>query len=249
MTTNRERVADDVRAAEQDDVNGVNAFRERVVAAIPDSYKPWLHVLATTSVGAAAVAFGAWRLTNVGAAELLTVPIMFVVSNGVEWRAHRNILHRPLWPLKDLYQRHTPEHHRVFRHHDMAVRSWKELKLVLIPASGVAAIIAAAVPAAALAGAVFGSNVGMLVFITSGAYVATYELSHLVYHLPEESFFGRLPFVKVFREHHARHHEPRLMQKWNFNVTVPLWDALMGTIASDELLQKVQARFAKASAA
>ena len=25
--------------------------------------------------------------------------------------------------------------------------------------------------------------------------------------------------------HHALHHDPKLMQKWNFNVSLPLWEA------------------------
>ncbi len=37
--------------------------------------------------------------------------------------------------------------------------------------------------------------------------------------------------IRALRTHHARHHDPRLMQRWNFNVTVPLFDAVMGTIA------------------
>ena len=69
---------------------------------------------------------------------------------------------------------------------------------------------------------------------TSGAYMATYELSHLAYHLPEDHPIGKHPLVRFMRKHHAVHHDPRVMQRKNFNVTLPLWDWLMGTMASDE---------------
>ena len=57
-------------------------------------------------------------------------------------------------------------------------------------------------------------------------------------HLPPESFVGRRRLVRVLREHHARHHHPRLMQRWNFNVTVPLFDWLHGTIVSRAMLDE-----------
>ena len=61
-------------------------------------------------------------------------------------------------------------------------------------------------------------------------YVVSYEWLHLSYHLPPESFIGRLWLVRVLKKHHATHHDPQLMQKWNFNVTIPLWDLVRGTI-------------------
>jgi sterol desaturase/sphingolipid hydroxylase (fatty acid hydroxylase superfamily) len=78
--------------------------------------------------------------------------------------------------------------------------------------------------------------------MTSAVYVVGYELSHLAYHLPERSFVYRLPFLRALREHHARHHHPELMQKSNFNVTIPFGDLLFGTLASADTLERVIAR-------
>ncbi len=211
-------------------------FRGQMVGSIPRWYSPTGHLLLTSGIGACVVALAVLKLESLRALELLTVPIVFVISNFTEWHAHRNLLHRRMRPLGELYDRHTPQHHRVYRHGDMAIRSWRELRLVLIPAVGVAGIIAASLPGAALAGWLFGSNAGWLFLLTSGAYVTSYELTHLAYHLPKDSFIGRRAFVRVMREHHARHHDPRLMQKWNFNVTVPLADWIFGTLASKDQL-------------
>ncbi len=219
------------RSQEPFPLTGSDDYRERARAAIPASYSPWLHLSGTIGVGVAAVALGAWRLHDVRAVEWLAVPAMWFVSNGAEWRAHKDLLHKRRFPLHELYDRHTPQHHRVFREHDMAIQSPRELKLVLIPAIGVAAILVAALPMAAAAGALLGANVGWLVLMSAAVYVVSYELTHMLYHLPEDGRVGGLRVVRALRAHHARHHDPRLMHRWNFNVTAPLFDWLHGTIA------------------
>jgi hypothetical protein len=161
------------------------------------------------------------------------VPTVLILANFFEWHVHKNLMHRrfPLLPV--LYDRHTPEHHRIFEQHDMAIRNTRELRLVLIPAMGVLGIVLSTVPAALITGLVISRNVGWLVLASSAFCVVGYELTHLAYHLPERSLVYRLGFVRTLRAHHARHHDPRLMQSSNFNVTVPLADAIFGTLARD----------------
>ena len=139
------------------------------------------------------------------------------------------------WPVGVLYERHTPVHHKIYQYDSMAMRSNREFRLVLIPAAGVASRgrhHGARSPTRSRACST--PNCGWLALATSAVYVVAYELSHLAYHLPEDSFIGRLPLVRVLREHHRRHHHPALMQKWNFNVTVPLFDWIHGTLAPTE---------------
>lgn len=221
---------------------GADDYRARAFEKIPDSYSPVLHLAGTVGVGLAAFVAGCLKMHDLRAVELLAVPLMLIVSNGVEWRAHKDLLHKRRFPLHELYDRHTPQHHRVFRYEDMAVRAQKELKLVLIPAIGVLAVVIAALPLAAGAGYLFGANVGWLVLMSAAFYVVSYELTHMIYHLPEDTFVGGLSIVRVLREHHARHHDPRLMHKWNFNVTLPLFDWLHGTIAKSDEVERARAR-------
>jgi hypothetical protein len=135
-----------------------------------------------------------------------------------------------------LYDRHTPEHHMVFVTDDMSIRSWREFHLVLIPAYGIVAAAVGALPFPALLWLGFGLRNPALLFMASTmVYVVMYEWLHLSYHLPADSFIGRLALIQRLRRHHAVHHAPELMQKWNFNVTIPLWDWIRGTIyRSDE---------------
>jgi sterol desaturase/sphingolipid hydroxylase (fatty acid hydroxylase superfamily) len=231
-TTDDERFFRDARSRSE--------FRTRMLQAIPRWYSPWAHLAATAGIGAVALAFSLSRVAALRPLELLIVPIAFVISNLGEWHAHRNLLHRRWRPVAVLYDRHTPEHHRVYRYGDMAIRSVRELRLVLIPAMGVLGIIVTSAPIALLLAWLLNPNVGWLFLATTSFYVTSYELSHLSYHLPEQSFIGRLKLVTVMREHHARHHDPRLMQRYNFNVTVPLGDWLFGTFAPTELVESAQ---------
>ncbi len=208
--------------------------RTSAVDAIPSWYSPIGHLLATTGVGAATIALAVSRMTKVSLLEALLVPAAsFVVANAFEWRVHKKVLHKRSWPFGELFDRHTPLHHVVFVEDDMAIRDTKELRLVLVPASGVLGGVVASAPGALLAGALLGANAGWLMLATSGAYMVTYELSHLAYHLPEDHPIGGHPLIRFMRKHHAAHHDPKNMQRFNFNVTVPLFDWIMGTMAPE----------------
>ncbi len=225
--------------------------REKLMARIPRWYSPWGHLVATTGVGLAVLALALAELHGVRPVELLTIPAVFLIANAFEWRVHKSVLHRRLRPVQAIYDRHTPEHHAVYMTHDMAIRSAREFKLVLIPALGIAGIVVASTPLAFGVRLLLGANAGWLFLVTSALYMVLYELSHLSYHLPETTWIGRRNLVKFLREHHARHHDPRLMQKWNFNVTIPLFDWLHGTIArgSDASLRDEAPRAARAEQA
>src|SRR3954454_5821061 len=86
------------------------AFRERQVARIPSWYSPWAHLGTTAGIGAVVAAVALAKLTQLRFVELLTIPVVFVISNCVEWHAHKNLLHRRTAPVEILYDRHTPEH-------------------------------------------------------------------------------------------------------------------------------------------
>src|SRR5207245_7721678 len=73
-------------------------------------------------------------------------------------------------------------------------------------------------------------NLAALFAITCMLYVLGYEWLHLSYHLGPDSWIGRRKVIGLLRRHHATHHDPRLMQRWNFNVVVPFWDWVRGTI-------------------
>ena len=205
-------------------------LREKANAEIPSWYSPVLHLLFPSVVGIACIALAAMQLHDVKPYELLIVPLVYLISNAAEWRAHKHLLHKRTPPLQVLYDRHTPQHHMIFVTHDMSIRARREWRLVLIPFYGVLTILAVTVPGAVALALSGQRNLGALFVMTTTFYVLSYEWLHLAYHMPPDSFVGKIPGIAMLRKHHATHHDPELMQKWNFNVTVPIWDWVRGTI-------------------
>lgn len=208
-------------------------IRRELVARIPGWYIPWVHLVGPSLVGLPIVALALSRVRAPRAWELSAVPVLLVLSNFLEWFLHKELLHRRLYGLRFAFERHTPQHHGAFDGSGLAIRDPRELKLVLLPAFGVLALFLGALPPGFALAALVTPNLGALWIATTVAYVLAYEWFHLSYHLPEQSLVGRLALVRVLRRHHAAHHTPELMQRANFNVTVPLWDWLLGTRAHD----------------
>jgi hypothetical protein len=218
----------------QDTRDAREAFRQEIRARISARYSAVLHVLVPSAVGLGLIAGAIALLRDVRWWELLLVPFVYVVSNATEHRAHRLALHRRQRGLEILYDRHTPIHHRLFVAADMAIRDSKECALVLLPWFAIVLIVVMTAPLT-IALYFADRNLACLFLATTMFYVLSYEWLHLAYHLPPSTFVGRLKLVQVLRRHHATHHHPPLMQKWNFNVTVPLWDWVRGTTYREPL--------------
>jgi hypothetical protein len=204
--------------------------RAEAVARTPRWYSPWVHLAFPSLFGLVAVVLAVVLLDRPSALEVAAVPVVLVLVNFNEWHVHRTVLHRRRWPLEVLFWRHTPEHHVIFVRDDMAMRSRREFRLVLIPFYGIVAIFVTTLPITAALWAVVSPNVAALWVASTMGYTVAYEWLHLAYHLPPESRIGRSRVIARLRRHHAIHHTPELMQRWNFNVTVPLADWVLGTV-------------------
>jgi hypothetical protein len=204
--------------------------RAEMLAGIPRWYSPWVHLAIPAVTGIAILAFALSRIEELRPWQLLCVPLFLAFGNAVEWHAHRGLLHRRTWPLEILYTRHTPQHHAIYVSGDMFIRDWRELKFVLLPAYGVAGLVVVTSPVTLALWLAGQPNLAALWVASVVFYILTYEWFHLAYHLPAEGFVGRMRVTRWLRRHHERHHAPHLMQRWNFNVTVPLWDHVRGTV-------------------
>jgi hypothetical protein len=202
-------------------------------------YNPWLHLGITTVFGSTIMLIGALLLRDPGWGDLLFGLALLVFSNAFEWWIHKHFLHRRQKLMPVLYDEHTPRHHMVFVTDDMPIRSASEFRMVLIPPYGIVLAFAGLVPVMVLIWTgTFGllpprHNLAAVFAIETMFYIVSYEWLHLSYHLPETTFIGRLSLIRVLRRHHAIHHDPRLMQKWNFNVSLPLWDLVRRTYVRD----------------
>jgi hypothetical protein len=211
-----------------------DAVRQKALAEIPWWYSPHGHLAATTGIGLIVLVVSIVSIVRLHAVrwtDLLVVPAVILLANFFEWRVHKHVLHRRFWPFEVIYDKHTPMHHMIYVEEDMALRSVKEFRLVLIPAVGVLGIVLAGAPIAIGLAHFWSAAAGWLFLLTASLFMVSYEVLHLCYHAPKDSFIGRLKLIAVLRAHHARHHDPRVMQRYNFNVTVPLFDWIMGTMA------------------
>ena len=204
-------------------------LRGEVLERTPPWYNPWVHLAFPSLFGLGFIALALSQLHDVRWYEWVAVPVILALLNVNEWHIHRNILHRRHWPLEVLFWRHTPEHHVIFVRDDMAMRSTNEFRLVLIPAYGIVALFITTLPITAALWWFVSPNVAAFWVACSMGYTVSYEWLHLSYHLPAENPIARNRVITWLRHQHAVHHTPELMQRWNFNVTVPFGDWLLGT--------------------
>jgi hypothetical protein len=211
------------------------ALRERLMSAVPASYSPYRHAGLTFGFGLAVIAGAIASIRGLDPLHLMTIPIVYVFANATEWRAHRYLLHHRSKLVPLLYDRHTPQHHMIFNTDDMAVRNAREWRYVLIPSYAVILIAALNAPIAGAIWLLGYTNVALLYIASTVGYVLLYEALHLAFHLAPDRGIGGWSIIRVLRRHHAVHHDPRLMQRYNFNVTVPLWDLVRRTyVAADD---------------
>ena len=205
------------------------AARARLLAGLPASYRPWRHLVIPNMYGGVVIAACLAGLTGPSLAQWATVPVMLLVAQAAEWRFHRDLLHRRVPPFGYFYDAHTVSHHALFVRGAMALRDPRELKGVLFPWWAIAALTLLMSPFALAVGWLGGRDAGLLQLATAHVYLLAYEWLHLAYHLPDRCRLRRAWPVRWLAEHHAAHHDPRLMQRANFGVTTPLWDLLRGT--------------------
>jgi hypothetical protein len=208
--------------------------RASIFSTIPAWYRPGLHLAVPTVLGLGVMIAAAGRVHALRPLDLLAVPVVLLASFGFEWRVHKRVLHHRLPLLGTLYVRHELQHHVVFTFERMTMRAGREARLILMPAYAVVLVFALALPVALVAARFASENAALLGLATAMFFFLSYEWLHLAYHLPDGHPVRRLPLIDRLREHHRRHHDPRLMKRWNFNVTVPLFDWLYGTVWSKE---------------
>ena len=212
----------------------VQTFRDEYRAKeIGRRYHGWLHFAFTTCGCLGVIALAVTRVHDVLWHQWLTIPLSFLLSNVVEYFGHKKVMHHPRTALGLVYKRHTLQHHHFYTHDSMAAESSRDFKMTLFPPVLLLFFLGAiAGPIGAALFLFVSENAGWLFVASAMGYFLLYEWLHFSYHLPPESFVGRRWLVRVLRRHHTAHHDTSLMGRWNFNITFPLCDAILGTVHS-----------------
>lgn len=209
--------------------NRLNNRRDQLDVYIPSGYHPVLYFGAANLLALGAILYALLSLQSVGRWEWLVIPIAFLTANWVEYRVHRGPMHHLRRGREILYERHTRQHHVYFDHHNMSVRNPREYFWVFFPWWAIGLVIVTAALFALPLWLFVSENVARLFFAVAIGYYLTYEWLHFSYHVPRDSFIGRLRLVRALRGLHTAHHDPSRMTECNFNITFPICDKLYGT--------------------
>lgn len=211
-------------------INSVTKYRNWYrQARIPQLYNGFAHTLFVFLVIGSTVIYYFLRLRHVEILELLIFPLVFVLGNLIEYGFHRFPLHHPVPGLRSVYQIHAQEHHRFFTHSYPAFESSKDFHTVFFPYfAPIALVLFLSSLSFFILSKVLTENISYLFVVAGCLYYAMYECLHFLHHIPSD-LPKVLSFLNVARKYHSQHHDPRLMTRYNFNVTFPLGDWLFGT--------------------
>ncbi|MFM8411295.1 MAG: hypothetical protein ACKOCT_13575, partial [Alphaproteobacteria bacterium] len=217
----RERARAATRAATE-------AARARFRATNPPGYRASRHVglvAAFVAAGIVATLPRAWPFVASDLAWLAGLLVLLVLG---EYASHRWAMHVDVFPHA-VHHRHVVEHHGFFTYDDMAAADREDLRWVLFPPWALPLLVVTVAPTAALLAHFVAPRIAWLFLFEVVVYYGVYEVVHALAHLPANHPWAGRPLVRRLTHHHRVHHEPALMDRWNFNFVVPLGDALFGT--------------------
>jgi hypothetical protein len=206
-------------------------FRREYRSRIVGWYNGYFHIMVIYALGGAAMYFYIQHIHDVQAWEWLSIPVFFFGCNLFEWYVHRYVMHRPIDipGLKQVYNRHTLNHHQFFTDSEMRFRDHKDWRVTVFPPFALVTFVMMSIVPAVIVGYLISANVGWLLMCTTTAMYLIYEFMHFCCHVDENWFVRNCPFVNTLRRHHISHHNTRLMMERNMNLTFPIADWLFGT--------------------
>jgi len=207
------------------------AFRNRYRAAVSPRYSGWLHMFSVALTAAVVIAAALYTISAATLAEWLCLPLSMLLVNWGEYVAHRWLGHRKTRIGRLFYKRHTGDHHSFFVENAMPYESTRDWRVVLFPAWLIWVFLLFLItPGVLLLNALWSVNAAA--FYAAGAIggYLFYEVMHFCYHLPAGSFMERTPVLKQLQHLHRLHHRRDLMAASNFNITLPIFDVLLGTL-------------------
>jgi len=183
----------------------------------------------------AVIIFSFSQLASVSVFEILVFPMTLLVVNFAEYYAHRWLGHRKTRYGKLFYSRHTGDHHSFFLEHAMDYQGIRDWRVVLFPVYLIFAFLFGLIlPGAYVLTELVSLNAAYLYAAGGISGYLFYEIMHFSYHIPRghwaEKIFLVIPGWKALRHLHVLHHKREKMGEANFNITLPIFDLLLGTL-------------------
>lgn len=206
-----------------------DSLKKELISAYPSYHHPLIQLCLPSIVGICLAVYLFMQITWTWVAIPFTIASLCII-NLIEWLVHKNLFHKPTWPLGFMYKRHAKEHHAVYDSNNMALSRIEEVRLILVPIRTFWILLLFLFGIYSLF-SILGFGVwGALFIFLAVIYSMLYEWLHLSFHLPESLVKNSI--LRKLAKHHTIHHDLPLMRMWNFNVVFPLWDYLLGTYRS-----------------
>lgn len=206
-------------------------FREKFMAENSIWYSGVFHYVFNGTLLFGSCVFLFAQVESLQLLELLTIPVTLVLGSLTIYLIHRYPLHQKYKSVrKQTYDQHTLVHHRFFTHELYDVGKEEQSYTFLFPPIVVFSFCAVFLPGLYFLTQLFlPSNIVFLLVGMSSVYFILYEIVHYTSHLPEKHRLMRIGYFRRMRKHHLDHHDPRLMEQYNFNIVCPLFDYVFGT--------------------
>ncbi len=164
---------------------------------------------------------------------ILLVPVYFLVCNGFEYVLHRYPMHHKVKGLGFLYE-HLTVHHSFFYNDTYYYEQPRDYMAVFLPLLYFS-FITLVFSAASLTIYVIADLDNALFFaLVAYTYYLMYEIMHFSYHARSGSVIKAIPLVEQSAQLHLYHHRIDLMNKYNFNITFPIFDKVFNTLYMED---------------
>jgi hypothetical protein len=160
-------------------------------------------------------------------AQVTAFLVTLVYGSFFEWTLHRNVMHRRTW-LSFPFEVHALLHHRIFRHDETYHALNEEMKkhVTFVPRDYILLLLVNT-PVFLAAEWLFRQPVLLGGWAAVLLYLGMFDSLHWCFHVPRGRRVERWFLVRWLKEHHRVHHQH---QNRNFNVVLPLADAVLGTL-------------------
>ncbi len=197
---------------------------------LPSSYSGALHLILSILGALGLIVLASTQIKRRSYGDLLFIPIAFLIANVVEYLAHRFLLHRPIKYFMVAFKEHTILHHSFFTHDAIEIETSKDFHRVLFSPSAVFFFIfIIGTPIFLMIAHFTHPSIGWISFIVGVSYYMFYEMVHTICHLHDHHWAFKIPGARFLKRFHQSHHNPKLMQQYNFNVLLPVSDWLFRT--------------------
>ena len=197
---------------------------------LPRYYSGIIHVIFAATVLVSATLYHGLQIQEISMGVCIAIPIIFLFGNWIEYVLHRFPLHHLRPGFKEIFKIHTKQHHQYFTDKAMGFETHKDFHLVFFPYwSPILFVVATSALGHFALAPIFSPEIGHLFAAMAPLNLFLYEILHFCYHLDEKNPLTKIPFIRTLRQHHIVHHNPGLMKKYNFNLTMPIFDWIYGT--------------------